>query len=381
VTWPLARLVDIAPITKESPQPWSGFKRYIATGDVDNNGNAGGTHIDYASRPTRADLIARPGDVIFARMANTSKVFQVSTSDSENVYSTGFAIVRPDRDNFHSGYLVHWLRSGTTQEVKNKLSTGATQRALTDAGLRTLMIPLPPLDEQQRISSILDEADTIRTNRREQLHELDELGRALFFDEFGNPLLSSRFKRLPISQLAKVVTGNTPSRSQPSNYGEGIDWVKSDNLGAKYITDTDEQLTEIGKRKSRVAPIGSVLVCCIAGSRSSIGRASIADKEVAFNQQINAILPSAALDPIFLYSQLLVAPELVRRKSTGGMKGLVSKSAFTSIEVLVPPKHAQETFSSKAAEIHAERDRVERALEADEELFAALQHRAFRGEL
>lgn len=274
-----------------------------------------------------------------------------------------------------------WLTYRLSGFNLKALNRAAAVPGLNRDDVYRLRTALPPLEQQRHITSILDEADAIRTNRREQLGCLDELVRALFFENFGNPLLNSRFKRLSIDKLAKVVTGNTPSRSQSSNYGEGIDWVKSDNLGAQYITNADEQLTEIGKRKSRVAPTGSVLVCCIAGSRRSIGRASIANKEVAFNQQINAILPSAALDPIFLYSQLLVAPELVRRKSTGGMKGLVSKSAFASIEILVPPKHAQEAFSSKVAEIRAERDRVERALEADEELFAALQHRAFRGEL
>ena len=47
----------------------------------------------------------------------------------------------------------------------------------------------------------------------------------------------------------------------------------------------------------------------------------------------------------------------------------------------VAPPELQRAFANKIASVNVERDRVAKALDADEELFAALQHRAFRGEL
>jgi type I restriction enzyme, S subunit len=177
------------------------------------------------------------------------------------------------------------------------------------------------------------------------------------------------------------MTGNSPSRTNPANFGHHIEWIKSDNLGGDVATVADEWLSEQGRAAGRIAPAGSVLVTCIAGSPNSIGKASLVDREVAFNQQINAVLPSSRLDPSFLLWQLKSAPALVRGKSTGGMKGLVSKSSFQTIEILLPPLDLQREFAVRVDRINAQRAAVQRAHSADDELLASLQSRAFRGEL
>jgi len=260
------------------------------------------------------------------------------------------------------------------------LTTGTSQPQLTGSSLRILPVPLPPLAEQRRIAAILDEADAIRAKRRAQLACLDELPKALFREMFGDPVCAPG-PRCAIHDIAQVVTGNTPSRKDSVNYGSDIEWVKSDNLGGFIATRATERLSPSGRQKARIAPSGSVLVTCIAGSPASIGKSSIVDRAVAFNQQINAIFPSDRLESAFIQTMLASAPELVRAKSTGGMKGLVSKSAFGSISIITPPLVKQKAFADKVVAVRTERDRVARALEADDELFSALQHRAFRGEL
>ena len=50
-----------------------------------------------------------------------------------------------------------------------------------------LEIPLPPLPEQRRIAAILDQADTLRTQRRAALAQLDSLTQSIFLDMFGDP--------------------------------------------------------------------------------------------------------------------------------------------------------------------------------------------------
>lgn len=59
----------------------------------------------------------------------------------------------------------------------------------------------------------------------------------------------------------------------------------------------------------------------------------------------------------------------------------ISKARLKTLEITLPDLADQKLFASSISAIHAERDRVARALQADDELFAALQHRAFRGEL
>ena len=46
---------------------------------------------------------------------------------------------------------------------------------------------MPPLPEQRRIAAILDQTETLRTQRRAALAQLDSLTQSLFLDMFGNP--------------------------------------------------------------------------------------------------------------------------------------------------------------------------------------------------
>ncbi|KXK14727.1 MAG: hypothetical protein UZ14_CFX002001005 [Chloroflexi bacterium OLB14] len=73
------------------------------------------------------------------------------------------------------------------------------------------------------------------------------------------------------------------------------------------------------------------MVTCIAGNSSTIGNAAIADREVAFNQQINSITPHEFIDTFFLYAQILALREKIKGSSSGGMKGIVSKGIFEKI--------------------------------------------------
>ncbi|WOP17468.1 restriction endonuclease subunit S [Raineyella sp. LH-20] len=277
-------------------------------------------------------------------------------------------------------YLYHWLRSKT--DYLQSLGNGATFKELSRKTTEKIPVPLPSLTEQRRIAAILDQADALRTKRRQVLAHLDSLTQAMFHDMFGDPVTNSRgLPTAAIGDLAEVVTGNSPSRAEASNFGQSIEWIKSDNLGGDTATRADEWLSEHGRARARIAPTGSILVTCIAGSPTSIGKASLVDRDVAFNQQINAILPSPRVMAAFLLGQLKVSPQLVRAKSTGGMKGLVNKSSFQSIRVLYPTSDSQHEFAQRVAAMTSQRSIAARALTYCEELFASLQSRAFRGDL
>ena len=281
-------------------------------------------------------------------------------------------------------YLKRYLRSGRAMAYYMAKLRGSTarRRSLPAEVFLALPVFLPPLEEQRRIATILDQADALRAKRRQVLGNLDALVAARFIKMFGSPLVYQKGQvRKQIGSLAKVVTGNSPSRAIKANYGSSIEWLKSDNLGGDIATTASERLSEQGRLRAREVPPGSVLVTCIAGSPNSIGKASIVDRAVAFNQQINAVLPSADLEPAFLLHQIKVAPGLVRNKSTGGMKGLVSKSSFESIEILQPDLESQRDFARFAAAVGAQRTNVAKAGAAEDGLFVSTQSRAFRGEL
>ena len=200
---------------------------------------------------------------------------------------------------------------------------------------------------------------------------------------FGDPATNSKhWEQKIIKDIGEVITGNTPSRANLEFYGTAVEWIKSDNINTPhyYLTQAEEGLSELGKTVARIAPSGSILVTCIAGSPSCIGNAAIVDREVAFNQQINALVPYKD-DVNFLFVQILIAKKLIQNASTASMKGMVNKSKFEQIELLSPPLPLQKEFSQRVEVVEELKTTHRASLTELQALFASLQHRAFRGEL
>jgi type I restriction enzyme S subunit len=335
------------------------------------------------SEVAKGYTLFRNHDLLVAKITpcfENNKIGQAQLAHPVGVGSTEFHVVRPNPRIVDTRYLLHFLRQDRVRaEGERRMTGSAGQRRVPPAFLEGLKLPLPPLDEQRRIAAILDLADALRAKRRQALAYLDDLVRSAFLDMFGDPVTNSRgLAQRPLAAWGRVMTGNTPPRADSRNYGHGIEWIKSDNLvsASVFAATATERLSAAGEAKARVAPAGSILVTCIAGSPNSIGNCAMVDRPVAFNQQINALTLDAA-DPYFVLAQLRVGKRLIQEKSTGGMKGLVNKSSFVSIRLLDPPALEQARFARLMRELVSSADQQRASARALGEMQAALQSIAF----
>lgn len=142
------------------------------------------------------------------------------------------------------------------------------------------------------------------------------------------------------------MTGNTPARAHNEYYGHYIEWIKTDNIdkSEKTLSEAAEWLSEEGLKKGRSVEPGAILVTCIAGSLNTIGNAAITDRTVAFNQQINALVPKK-YDVQFLYVLLEQIRESIHLATNTNLKCILSKGSLSDIKTILPPIETQESFS------------------------------------
>lgn len=167
-----------------------------------------------------------------------------------------------------------------------------------------------------------------------------------FVEMFGDPMTNT--KGWPLAKLGDrclITTGNTPSRHEKENYGKFIEWIKSDNLVDGRLTTASEYLSEIGYGKSRHAGSGSILMTCIAGSLNSIGNCALVDREVTFNQQLNAITPHND-NVVFLLWLLRLAKPVLHKGINKCLKGILSKSNLSGKVLPIPPLALQREFAA-----------------------------------
>ena len=115
---------------------------------------------------------------------------------------------------------------------------------------------------------------------------------------------------------------------------------------------------------------------CIAGSIASIGRVCITDREVAFNQQINAIIPKL-YNVRFLYSLLQNSKDYLVEDINMSLKGIVSKSKLEEKIFILPPIVEQIRFAEFASLVDKSKVVVQKALDEAQTLFDSLMQEYF----
>ena len=259
------------------------------------------------------------------------------------------------------------------------LVNGATRQKLTQADMRKMEIPLPPLDEQRKIAAVLDKVSDLIAKRHQQLDKLDEMVKARFAEMFGDPVGNPMgWEKIALGKRCDIVTGNTPSRADPENYGNFIEWIKSDNINtpAVLLTEAQEYLSETGFHKCRFVEAGSLLMTCIAGSINCIGNVAVTDRRVAFNQQINAIVPKQD-DVLYLYWLMLLSKPAIHSTINMALKGILSKGQLSEMAFPFPPLELQNQFSVFVKKTEKTKATISRSLENLETLKKALMQEYF----
>jgi len=242
------------------------------------------------------------------------------------------------------------------------------------------LIPLPPLPEQQRIAARLDKAARLRRLRHYALELGETYLQSVFLEMFGDPVRNDKgWERAVVADLGDVQTGNTPSRDEPENYGDYIEWIKSDNIvdGQVWVSRSREMLSEKGLAKGRCVEPFALLVTCIAGSLTSVGDVALTDRKVAFNQQINAVSPYKDVNPFFSYGLFNMARPLVQHNASAGMKHIITKSKLEELVLIKPPLPLQERFACVVQQFDRLRAQQRESLRQAELLFGAMLEQAF----
>ena len=222
-----------------------------------------------------------------------------------------------------------------------------TVKHLSVKELNKLELDVPELTKQDKIADTLSRLERVIEARKEELDKIDNIIKDRFVEMFGDPRSNPfGFSKSVLKDTCKVVTGNTPSRAVQEYYGNYVEWIKTDNIVSEMINPTKatESLSEEGMKVGRTVDKDSILMACIAGSIASIGKVCVTDRTVAFNQQINAIVPEE-YNILFLYVLLQLSKDYLIEDINMALKGILSKSKLEEKEFIVPPMELQKQFA------------------------------------
>ena len=154
-------------------EKFEGEKLYYSTGSIKDNDFIPEGLYNFNNKPSRANRIAIFGELIDAKMQGTLKIQIIDERLAGSLLSTGFYVLKNYINNLE--YFKFLISSNYFQQTKDKKCSGTTQKAITDDELSKIIIPLPPLEEQQRIVDKINSFEPLLEKYNKTEKELSKL--------------------------------------------------------------------------------------------------------------------------------------------------------------------------------------------------------------
>lgn len=263
-------------------------------------------------------------------------------------------------------------------------TSGSSQPQLTRQNMMPVQVPVPPLDEQRRISALLEHADTLRIKRHETLGQFGDLTRSVFLEMFGDPARNPR--RWDLAPLNDVSRGG-------GSYGANLPSAAYAEDLPRYVRITD--VTDTGGLSSDPRSPGgepkdweryelSENDLLFARSGATVGKTylhtSANGRCVYAGYLIRFQLREELVDPryVFAFTKTQAYQAWVKsRQNVVAQPNINAKQYGNELLIPVPPLARQREFAQHAAAIGRVQHLADRAAEMSAELFNSLQSRVF----
>jgi len=359
-------------------EPKTGYIRLLQIRDFKSDNKA--VYIPNSDK----NKVCKANDIMIARYG--ASVGQIHRGKS-GAYNVALIKTIPNDQLIDRDYFYHYLTSDLFQNpLMVVAATKAAQAGFSKEDISGFKVQLPPLPEQQRIVSILDEAfksiDQAIANTEKNLANAREL-----FESYLNNVFTQKgegWVSTKLGELTIVQSGGTPLKSTAEYWDGDISWYSSGELNELYTSPAHRNITEVGVDGSnaKLFPKGSLL---IGMYDTAALKMSILDRDAAFNQAIAGAKPEAKINLIFImYAIEAIKPQVLSQRRGVRQKNL-NLSKIKDIPISIPTVSEQDAVVTQILEYKKMVHRLDtlnrRKLESLTELKQSILQKAFSGEL
>ena len=319
------------------------------------------------------------GDIIVSCRGTIGETFIVPDDAPLGIMHPSIMKIRLKKDVYDKSYfnllLQKWLR---------KHETGANgsgvKMAISAKKLGAELFPVPPIEEQRKISDIILKVHQIINERTQQLQKLDELVKSRFIELFGDPMNgTSKWKVSTIGEQFNVTSGGTPATGEKAYWDNGtIPWIGSNMCQDTILIKNDGKfITEEGYIHSSAKWFykGTVLVALVG---ATIGKTALLRFDTTTNQNIAAIdvNGNAAFSSEFVFYHMQMLYAKFMEIGNGKFK-MANQGFIRQLPLVCPPLALQQRFAAFVEQADKSKVTIQKALDEAQLLFDSLMQKYF----
>lgn len=292
-------------------------------------------------------------------------------------------IICIDKEIIDSRYLTYLFRNNPPSRLIIDESYPSIR--LSDIG--DMKIILPPLEEQERIVSILERAESAIQKRKESSMLLDELVKSKFIEMFGDPVTNPKgWEKGRISDIIVKTQYGTSTKADEHN-GEfkvlrmnNITYCGNWNFSSMKYVDLNE------KDKEKYLVYKGEVLFNRTNSKELVGKTAVykEDEPMAYAGYLVRAIPNERATGEFISAYMntkyVKAKLFSMAKNIVGMAN-INAEEFKKIDVYIPPIELQNDYTQFVEQVDKLKLNMENSLKELENNFNSLMQRAFKGEL
>ena len=315
---------------------------YLRITDINDDGTINKKGLKSVDDKNASNYILYPNDIVFARTgASVGRSYFYDKKDGVLVYA-GFLIkFSIDPKKVNPKILKYYTHSQPYYDWIQTVDNGATRGNINAQVYASMPLLLPKRKEQDKIVSILSSLDDKIDLLYRENKTLEAMAEILFRKWFIEEAKED-WKEGTLDDILSVKGGTTPSTKESKYWNGNISWTSPKDittLNGIYLFDTERKITKEGLKQisSGLLPAGTLLM----SSRAPVGVLAYAEIPLAINQGYIAIIDDKGYAKEFIYLWLKANMDMVHSYANGSTFMEISKSAFKSLGLQIPPKYLE----------------------------------------
>ena len=274
----------------------------------------------------------RNGDTIMARITpcleNGKTAFVDILGEDEIAFgSTEFIVMRAKEGVSDPQFIYYLATSPSFRNIAIKSMVGSSGRQrVQQTVLDELVLSVPPLEEQKKISSLLCVLDQKIALNNEINDNLQQQAAALFANFYDQAETEVGF-----TEMIQILGGGTPKTGESSYWNGDIPFFTPKDVGFPYTLTTEKTITEEGLAhcNSRLYPINTVFVT----ARGTVGKVGLPGVPMAMNQSCYALVGKDT-HQLLVYFYTLKAVDRLKHKASGAVFDAITTRDFEAENIM-----------------------------------------------
>lgn len=340
----------------------------------------------------KKEQILKKGDILICASSGSKHLVGKSVLIKENTNFTFGAFCKVIRtEKISSRFLEYFFQSQEYRNLINQVVSGTNINNIKNEHIDNIMIPLPPINEQQRIvnriESLFTKLDRAKELIEKTLAQFEQNKMAILHKAFTGELTAkwrkenninekNFFNKVKLKNVIKLISGRDVSVSLCNDKSIGIPYI----LGASNIKDNKFFIERWIENPVVVSEKNDILLSV----KGTIGKLYLQKEEkINISRQIMALRALNELNTHYLYYFLLRECERLKFEGNGLIPG-ISRKDILDLNILLPTLEEQQEIVNILDNLLAKYNKIknlEQQLEKIELLKKAILAKAFRGEL